>query len=140
MARVGGTLSVRGEFWGAARSSDLNATGRDFLRANTGVRYQRVWDLADGTQVSFEHESRLDHFVIDQDDAYDRQNTTSTHSSALTLRWPLMGRSKTGAHFVEPIYQIAAFGCQRTSQFPQKKAHMPNLIRQFTCPIPLSRT
>ena len=69
VARVGGTLSVRGEFWGAARSSDLNATGRDILRANTGVRYQRVWDLAAGTQVSFEHESRLDHFVIDQDDA-----------------------------------------------------------------------
>ena len=107
VARVGGTLSVRGEFWGAARSSDLNATGRDILRANTGVRYQQVWDLAAGTQVSFEHESRLDHFVIDQDDAYNRQNTTSTHSSALTLRWPLIGRGKTGAHFVEPIYQIA---------------------------------
>jgi LPS-assembly protein len=107
VARIGGMLSVRGEFGGAARSSDLNATGRDIMRANTGVRYQRVWDLAAGTQVSAEHESRLDHFVIHQDDAYNRQNTTSTHSSALTLRWPLIGRSKTGAHFVEPIYQIA---------------------------------
>ena len=108
VARLGGTVTVRGEFWGAARSADLNATGRDIMRANTGVRYQQVWDLAAGTQVSFEHESRIDHFVIDQDDAYNRQNTTSTHSSALTLRWPLIGRGKTGAHFVEPIYQIAS--------------------------------
>lgn len=122
MARIGGTLSVRGEFWGAARSSDLNATGRDIMRANTGVRYQRVWDLAAGTQVSFEHESRLDHFVIDQDDAYNRQNTTSTHSSALTLRWPLIGRSKTGAHYVEPIYQIARVRMSKDIAVPAEES------------------
>ena len=122
MARIGGTLSVRGEFWGAARSSDLNATGRDIMRANTVVRYQRVWDLAAGTQVSFEHESRLDHFVIDQDDAYNRQNTTSTHSSALTLRWPLIGRSKTGAHYVEPIYQIARVRMSKDIAVPAEES------------------
>ena len=122
VARIGGTLSVRGEFWGAARSSDLNATGRDILRANTGLRYQRVWNLAAGTQVSFEHESRLDHFVIDQDDAYDRQNTTSTHSSALTLRWPLIGRSKTGAHFVEPFYQIANIRMSKDIAVPAEES------------------
>lgn len=122
MARIGGTLSVRGEFWGAARSSDLNATGRDIMRANTGVRYQRVWDLAAGAQVSFEHESRLDHFVIDQDDAYKRQNTTTTHSSALTLRWPLIGRSKTGAHFVEPIYQIARVRISKDIAVPAEES------------------
>jgi LPS-assembly protein len=119
MARIGGTLSVRGEFWGAARSSDLNATE---LRTNTGVRYQRVWDLAAGTQVSFEHESRLDHFVIDQDDADDRKNTTSTHSSALTLRWPLIGPSKTGAHFVEPIYQIASVRMSKDIAVPAEES------------------
>jgi hypothetical protein len=69
VARIGGTIFVRSEFWGVARSSDLNATGRDIIRANKGVRYQQVWDLAAGTQIVFEHESRLDHFVIDQDDA-----------------------------------------------------------------------
>ena len=122
VARIGGTLSVQGEFGGAARSSDLNATGRDIMRANTGVRYQRVWDLAAGTQVSAEHESRLDHFVIDQDDAYNRQNTTSTHSSALTLRWPLIGRSKTGAHFVEPIYQIARFRMSKDIAVPAEES------------------
>lgn len=122
VARIGGTLSVRGEFWGAARSSDLNATGRDIMRANTGVRYQRVWDLAAGTQVSFEHESRIDHFVIDQDDAYDRENTTSTHSSALTLRWPLIGRGQTGAHFVEPIYQIASVRMSKDIAVPAEES------------------
>ena len=122
VARLGGTLSVRGEFWGAARSSDLNATGRDILRANTGRRYQRVGDLAAGTQVSFEHESRLDHFVIDQDDAYNRQNTTSTHSSALTLRWPLIGRSTTEAHFVEPIYQIASVRMSKDIAVPAEES------------------
>jgi len=122
VARIGGTLSVQGEFGGAARSSDLNATGRDIMRANTGVRYQRVWDLAAGTQVSAEHESRLDHFVIDQDDAYNRQNTTSTHSSALTLRWPLIGRSKTGAHFVEPIYQIARVRMSKDIAVPAEES------------------
>ena len=107
VTKVGGTVSVRSEFWGAARSSDLNATGRDIARINTGIRYQRMWDLAMGTQVTIEHESRLDHFVIDQDDDYDTRNTFGTHSSALTLRWPLIGRSAQGMHFVEPIYQIA---------------------------------
>ena len=107
VARLGGTLSIRGEFWGAARSSDSNVTGRDMMRANTGVRYQQVWDLDAGTKVSFEHESRLDHFVIDQDDTYNMYNTASTHSNALTLRWPLIGRTESGAHYVEPIYQIA---------------------------------
>jgi len=122
VARIGGMLSVRGEFGGAARSSDLNATGRDIMRANTGVRFQRVWDLAAGTQVSAEHESRLDHFVIHQDDAYNRQNTTSTHSSALTLRWPLIGRSKTGAHFVEPIYQIARVRMSKDIAVPAEES------------------
>ena len=122
VARIGGTLSVRGEFWGAARSSDLNATGRDTMRANTGVRYQRVWDLAAGTQVSFEHESRLNHFVIDQDDAYNRQNTTSTHYSALTLRRPVIGRGKTGAHFVEPIYQIASVRMSKNIAVPAEES------------------
>jgi LPS-assembly protein len=141
VARIGGTLSVQGEFWGAARSSDLNATGRDILRANTGVRYQRVWDLAAGTQVSFEHESRLDHFVIDQDDAYDRQNTTSTHSSALTLRWPLIGRSKTGAHFVEPIYQIANIRMSKDIAVPAEESthaefDQGNLIALSRFPAP----
>ena len=107
MPRIGGTLSVHGEFWGAARGSDVDARGRDIARINAGVRYQQAWHLAMGTQVSFEHESRLDHFVIDQDDAYNTHNTASTHSSALTLRWPLIGRNSAGAHFVEPIYQIA---------------------------------
>ena len=46
--------------------------------------------------------------MIDQGNAYNRHNTTSTHSNALTLRWPLIGRSNTGAYFVEPIYQIAS--------------------------------
>ena len=122
VARIGGTLSVRGEFWGAARSSDLNARGRDIMRANTGVRYQQVWDLAAGTQVSFEHESRLDHFVIDQDDAYNRQNTTSTHSSALTLRWPLIGRGKAESHFVEPIYQIASVQMSKDIAVPAEES------------------
>ena len=122
VARIGGTFSVRGEFWGAARSSDLNATGRDIMRANTGVRYQQFWDLAAGTQVAFEHESRLDHFVIDQDDAYNRQNTTSTHSSALSLRWPLIGRGKTGAHFVEPVYQIARVQMSKDITVPAEES------------------
>ena len=122
VARIGGTIFVRGEFWGAARSSDLNATGRDIVRANTGARYQQVWGLAAGTQIAFEHESRLDHFVIDQDDAYNRQNTTSTHSSALTLRWPLIGRGKTGAYFVEPIYQIASVRMSKDIAVPAEES------------------
>ena len=141
VARLGGTVSVRGEFWGAARTSDLNPTGRDIMRANTGVRYQQVWGLAAGTQVSFEHESRLDHFVIEQDDAYNRQNTTSTHSSALTLRWPVIGRSKTGAHFVEPIYQIASVRMSKDIAVPAEESthaefDLGNLLALSRFPAP----
>jgi len=122
LMHIGGTLSIRGEFWGAARSSNANAKGRDSMRANTSVRYKQVWDLAAGTQASFEHESRLDHFVIVQDDAYHNHNTASTHSNALTLRWPLIGRSERGAHFVEPIYQIASLDRSKDIVVPAEES------------------
>ena len=50
IAIVGGTLSGRGEFWGVARSSDLNATERVIMRLNISVHYQQVWDLVACTQ------------------------------------------------------------------------------------------
>ena len=124
LAIVGGTLSGRGEFWGVARSSDLNATERVIMRLNISVHYQQVWDLVACTLGAFEHENMLDHFVIDQGNAYNRHNTTSTHSNALTLRWPLIGRSKTGAYFVEPIYQIASVRISKDIAVPaEESAH-----------------
>lgn len=62
--------------------------------------------------------------MIDQGNAYNRHNTTSTHSNALTLRWPLIGRSKTGAYFVEPIYQIASVRISKDIAVPaEESAH-----------------
>ena len=107
IARLGGTLDVRSEFWGAVRSSGTDKIGRDIARINSGARYHRNWDLMLGSQMSLEHESRLDHFFIDNDSDFDTQNTRLTHTSALTLRWPFIGRAATSMQLIEPIYQIA---------------------------------
>ena len=77
--------------------------------------------------------------MIDQGNAYNRHNTTSTHSNALTLRWPLIGRSNTGAYFVEPIYPIASVRISKDIAVPEESTHA-EFDQAIYLPIPLSRT
>ncbi|WP_299637264.1 LPS assembly protein LptD [uncultured Ruegeria sp.] len=100
---------VRLAFIGHAheRTSDADIVGRDIARATFDAEWLRSWTFASGLRADATLGASVDTFNIRHDSNFPSNVTRSTPRAALTLRYPMTRREKTGAvQLLEPIAQI----------------------------------
>ncbi len=106
-AGIGGEVQLA--FIGHAheRTSDEDITGRDVARATFDAEWVRSWTFASGLRTDVEFGASVDTFDIRNDSEFPDNVTRSTPRAALTLRYPMTRREKSGAtQFLEPIAQF----------------------------------
>ncbi|WP_299075831.1 LPS assembly protein LptD [uncultured Ruegeria sp.] len=100
---------VRLSFIGHAheRTSDEDVVGRDIARATFDAEWLRSWTFASGLRADAQLGASIDTFNIRHDSNFPTEVTRSTPRAALTLRYPMTRREKSGAtQFLEPIAQF----------------------------------
>lgn len=100
---------VRLAFIGHAheRTSDADIVGRDIARATFDTEWLRSWTFASGLRADAQLGASIDSFDIRHDSQFPEQVTRTTPRAALTLRYPMTRREKSGAtQFLEPIAQV----------------------------------
>ncbi|NOD29297.1 LPS-assembly protein LptD [Ruegeria atlantica] len=100
---------VRLAFIGHAheRTSDADIVGRDLARATVDAEWLRSWTFASGLRADATLGASVDTFNIRHDSNFPSNVTRSTPRAALTLRYPMTRREKTGAvQLLEPIAQL----------------------------------
>ncbi|MEM9124801.1 MAG: LPS assembly protein LptD [Pseudomonadota bacterium] len=89
------------------RTSDEDVVGRDVARATFDAEWLRSWTFASGLRADAQFGTSIDTFNIRHDSNFPTQVTRSTPRAALTLRYPMTRREKSGAtQFLEPIAQV----------------------------------
>ena len=113
---MGGEFRMALEAHSHYRSSSLSTLGegRDVNRVNADLYWLRDWTLANGMQAALRTGLSFDGFRIRQDDLSDSAVTEVVPQTALTLRWPLMKATATGAvHVLEPVVMLGWTGGSR---------------------------
>ena len=89
------------------RTSDQDIIGRDVARTTFDAEWLRSWTFATGLRADAQIGASVDTFDIRNDSAFPNTVTRSTPRAALTLRYPLLRRERSGAtQILEPIAQI----------------------------------
>jgi LPS-assembly protein len=98
------------------RSSNdpTNGLGRDVTRLTTDAFWHRGWTLGNGMQAGLRGGVSVDTFRILQDDTFGGNLTEVVPQGAMTLRWPLIKGTSSGAtHLLEPVAMLAWTGGTR---------------------------
>ena len=104
---VGGEVRLGFVAHSHKRTSDQNIIGRDVARATFDAEWLRSWTFASGLRADAQFGTSLDTFNIRDDSNYPDRVTRATPRAALTLRYPMSRREKSGAtQVLEPIAQI----------------------------------
>ena len=105
---LGGTVTLRASADSLARVETADGIGRDMGRIGARLGWHGDWVTPNGMVAEVSAMAGLDVFGVDQDSSFDRNETRGEAGAALTLRWPLVGRTGSGAtHLVEPMAQLA---------------------------------
>jgi LPS-assembly protein len=105
---LGGRLSYTASLDAAYRTSNTDGDeGRDVLRGGGEGKWQREWILPHGLLADISLGARLDLFAVADDAAYPAADLRFAPSAGLTLRWPLIAASTSGAtQVIEPVIQF----------------------------------
>jgi LPS-assembly protein len=92
--------------------SDIWGDGRDVTRAQASAKWLRNWMLPGGMRAEFMIGGDVDAFWINQDVvATVDQEVAFTPQSTLTLRWPWLKTTASGAvHVLEPVMMLGWSG------------------------------
>ncbi len=105
--RLGGEVRLSLVTHAHERTSDEDIVGRDVARATFDAEWLRSWTFASGLRADAQFGASVDTFNIRHDSEFPDQVTRSTPRVALTLRYPMTRREKSGAtQFLEPIAQF----------------------------------
>ncbi len=89
------------------RTSDEDIVGRDVARATFDAEWMRSWVFTTGLRADARIGASIDTFNIRHDSDFPRQVNRTTPRAALTLRYPMSRREKSGAtQVLEPIAQV----------------------------------
>jgi LPS-assembly protein len=104
---VGGEVRVNVIAHAHERTSDEDVVGRDVARTTFDAEWLRSWTFATGLRADALFGASIDAFNIRHDSNFPTQATRTTPRAALTLRYPMTRREKSGAtQFLEPIVQF----------------------------------
>lgn len=98
---------------GHIRYSDEDVDGRDVSRSTVEGTWLEQWTLGSGLQVQAQAGLALDQFITSHDSTVAADDYSVTPSAALTLRYPLLRTTASGARqLLEPVAQIGWVGGQ----------------------------
>lgn len=104
---VGGEVRLNVIAHAHERTSDADVVGRDVARTTFDAEWLRSWTFATGLRADALLATSIDTFNIRHDSNFPTQVTRTTPRAALTLRYPMTRREKSGAtQFLEPIVQF----------------------------------
>lgn len=104
---IGGEVRLGVDLHGHHRTSDVNIVGRDIRRATAGLNWQRSWIFSQGLRADWQIGLVGDATRIEDDTDYETDVGRATPSSAVTLRYPMIKRARSGAtHVLEPVAQL----------------------------------
>ncbi|WP_333712264.1 LPS-assembly protein LptD [Yoonia sp.] len=105
----GGRLHYTASLDAAYRTSNTDGDeGRDVLRGGGEGRWARTWILPQGVLAEADLTARADLFAVADDSAYPATDLRFAPAAGLTLRWPLIATSASGAtQVIEPVIQVA---------------------------------
>lgn len=113
---LGGELRMGLQANSRYRSSDdpTDGIGRDVSRVSADLFWHRNWGLAYGVQAEVKGGVSVDGFRILQDDSFGGDLAEVVPQTALTLRWPLIKSTASGAtHLLEPVAMLGWTGGSR---------------------------
>ncbi|WP_170556921.1 LPS-assembly protein LptD [Ruegeria atlantica] len=104
---IGGEVRLGFVAHNHTRTSDQDIVGRDVARATFDADWMRSWIFASGLRADARFGTSVDIFDIRDDSQYPDRVTRAAPRAALTLRYPMTRREKSGAtQVLEPIAQI----------------------------------
>lgn len=104
---LGGEFRLGFESHAHERTSDADVTGRDVARATVDAEWLRSWIFAYGLRADARIGASVDRFNIRHDSNFPDNVNRLTPRAALTLRYPMRRREKSGAtQLLEPIAQV----------------------------------
>lgn len=102
-----------------AGDDDLEADGRDVLRASVALDWRRNFVFGPGILGAVLAEGRADLYHIQQDALFAGEYARLNGAVAAELRWPWSGQTADGAsHVIEPVVQLVAA--------PRRSVALPN--------------
>lgn len=100
---VGGEFGLETDVLGLVRTD-----GRDVGRFSAGVDWSRQLIAPQGVVFRGFGSARLDHYVIEDDAAFDDTVTRFAPRVGAQIRMPFIKATESATHIIEPIIQIAA--------------------------------
>ncbi len=105
---LGGSATLSLGALGTRRSSDLDGDGRDVMRLDARLGWERTEVLGPGLLATGAFGLRAAAYDIRQDSAFPGEVLQLSSEAAVTLRWPLMKTGQRGAmQILEPVAMIA---------------------------------
>ena len=107
---LGGVLTLTASADGFLRTADaLGDDARDMTRVGAAADWTRNWVLSGGLVLDVTAHAQIDHFTINDDPAFE-SGWRQTAATAATLRWPLIQRTETATHILEPMVSLGWAG------------------------------
>jgi len=107
---IGGEISVDANVHALFRSSKADEDGRDVLRFNLGIDWEKQRTLNNGLIAKSNVGFTVDSFNVGQDSNYKRSETGINPYGSLSLRYPLVRKSGNITQTLEPLLQFNSVG------------------------------
>ena len=116
---IGGEFSVAADAHAHFRRSSVDidsadadniVDGRDILRVNLDVDWQRQWTLRNGIQTQAKLGFAADAFQVNQDSTFPDNDSAISPYGAFTVRYPLIRKTSKATQTIEPLIQIGFTG------------------------------
>ena len=116
---IGGELAVTANAHAHFRRSSVDidsadadsiVDGRDVLRLNLDVDWQRQWTLGSGIQAKAQLGVALDTFQVNQDSTFPDSSLAISPYGVLTFRYPMIRKATNATQILEPLLQIGFTG------------------------------
>ena len=107
---IGGEISVDANAHAHFRSSKADIIGRDLLRFNLEIDWEKQWALKSGLFAETKLGFAADAFSIGQDSSFPASETALIPYGSITLRYPLIRKTQKATQILEPLLQFGWVG------------------------------
>jgi LPS-assembly protein len=121
-ALAGGTLGLEADALGIYRAS-----ARDVVRIGGGGDWRRDWLLPRGVLTNATLAADVEAYRTWDDPEFDGSELRAVPMAATEFRWPLVRRTGTASHLVEPIVQLVYSAALGDEQVPNEDSQLPEL-------------
>ena len=107
---IGGEISLNANAHAHLRSSKADVVGRDVLRFNLDVYWEKLWALKNGLFAETKLGFAADAFGTGQDSDFPSSETALIPNGSIALRHPLIRKTQKTTQIFEPLLQLGWVG------------------------------